>query len=198
MDAKFRMDAFNVFNHINAGNPSRRHLVGTGPINSKPQAACPTAIAVHASLNSHFAFSSNSAKEPQQTARGSFGSPLLLKIASESELSERPALARRDCDLIDLDIKKQELMSRAFAAALLFACLTASVRAQEPQSASGAEAVAPPPATVDSAQALAAKGRLDQAMTELDQLAASIAGTCRRGAAAGHHLLSAGAVSPSH
>ncbi|MGA8730603.1 MAG: tetratricopeptide repeat protein [Terracidiphilus sp.] len=61
-------------------------------------------------------------------------------------------------------------MSRAIAAALLFACLTASVRAQEPQSASGAEAVAPPPATVDSARALAAKGRLDQAMTELDQL----------------------------
>ena len=62
-------------------------------------------------------------------------------------------------------------MSRAFAAAFLFACLMAQGRAQEAQGASATGAVASAPATFDSAQALAAKGRLDQAMIQLDQLA---------------------------
>jgi predicted Zn-dependent protease len=62
-------------------------------------------------------------------------------------------------------------MSRAIAAAFLFACLMAQGRAQEAQGASATGVVASAPATFDSAQALAAKGRLDQAMIQLDQLA---------------------------
>jgi len=39
--AKFRMDAFNVFNHINAGNPNNGDIFGTGPINSEAQGCVP-------------------------------------------------------------------------------------------------------------------------------------------------------------
>jgi predicted Zn-dependent protease len=60
---------------------------------------------------------------------------------------------------------------------MLLACIAplllvilAAAQAQEPQNASGGAAAAPP--TFASAQALAGKGRLDQAMGQLDQLAA--------------------------
>jgi hypothetical protein len=38
---KFRMDAFNVFNHINAGNPNNGDIFGTGPINSEAAGCVP-------------------------------------------------------------------------------------------------------------------------------------------------------------
>ncbi len=41
VDAKFRMDAFNVFNHINAGNPNNGDIFGTGPINSEAAGCVP-------------------------------------------------------------------------------------------------------------------------------------------------------------
>ena len=63
-------------------------------------------------------------------------------------------------------------MSRVIAAALLFGFLMTVGPAQEPQGASTAGGATTSPATLESAQALAAKGRLDQAMTQLDQVAA--------------------------
>ena len=39
--AKFRMDAFNVFNHINAGNPYNGDIFSTGPINSEANGCVP-------------------------------------------------------------------------------------------------------------------------------------------------------------
>ncbi len=39
--ANFRMDAFNVFNHINAGNPNNDDIFGTGPINGEAQGCVP-------------------------------------------------------------------------------------------------------------------------------------------------------------
>lgn len=63
-------------------------------------------------------------------------------------------------------------MSRVIAAALLFGYLMAPGQAQEPQGASATGGKTTSPATFESAKALAAKGRLDQALTQLDQLAA--------------------------
>ncbi len=37
----FRMDAFNVFNHINAGNPSNNDIFGNGPINGEAAGCFP-------------------------------------------------------------------------------------------------------------------------------------------------------------
>ncbi len=62
-------------------------------------------------------------------------------------------------------------MSRVIAAALLFGNLITPGQAQEPQSASAAGGMITSPVTFESAKTLAAKGRLDQAMTQLDQLA---------------------------
>jgi hypothetical protein len=39
---KFRMDAFNVFNHINPGNPNNTDIFGTGPINSEAPGCVPS------------------------------------------------------------------------------------------------------------------------------------------------------------
>ncbi len=66
-------------------------------------------------------------------------------------------------------------MFRPFVSALVFALLIVSGQAQAPPpgaSPSGAAADAAPAPTFASAQALAARGRLDQAMAQLDQLAA--------------------------
>ena len=41
MSAMFRMDAFNVFNHINAGNPSNSDIFGNGPINGEAAGCFP-------------------------------------------------------------------------------------------------------------------------------------------------------------
>lgn len=41
MSANIRMDAFNVFNHINAGNPNHGDIFGTGPINSEAPGCYP-------------------------------------------------------------------------------------------------------------------------------------------------------------
>ena len=38
---KFRMDAFNVFNHINAGNPNNDDIFGSGVISSEAPNAAP-------------------------------------------------------------------------------------------------------------------------------------------------------------
>jgi hypothetical protein len=39
--AKFRMDAFNVFNHINAGNPNNDDIFGTGIIQGEAAGCVP-------------------------------------------------------------------------------------------------------------------------------------------------------------
>ncbi|MFZ0744113.1 MAG: tetratricopeptide repeat protein [Terracidiphilus sp.] len=69
-------------------------------------------------------------------------------------------------------------MFRAIATALAFSSLFIPGQAQKPQSSSAAGTGAAStgkdglaPATFESAQALAAKGRIDQAMVQLDQLA---------------------------
>ena len=41
VSAMFRMDAFNVFNHINAGNPSNSDIFGNGPINGEAAGCFP-------------------------------------------------------------------------------------------------------------------------------------------------------------
>jgi hypothetical protein len=41
VNALFRMDAFNVFNHINAGNPSNSDIFGNGPINGEAAGCVP-------------------------------------------------------------------------------------------------------------------------------------------------------------
>jgi predicted Zn-dependent protease len=65
-------------------------------------------------------------------------------------------------------------MQRTFITALLIALLTLAARAQAPQDAtqSGDESQAPPPTPFEVAQDLAARGRLDKALAQLDQLAA--------------------------
>jgi len=41
VQAMFRMDAFNVFNHINAGNPSNSDIFGNGPVNGEAAGCYP-------------------------------------------------------------------------------------------------------------------------------------------------------------
>ena len=41
INTSFRMDAFNAFNHINAGNPNNGDIFGTGPISGEAPAASP-------------------------------------------------------------------------------------------------------------------------------------------------------------
>ena len=65
-------------------------------------------------------------------------------------------------------------MFRAFLGALAFAFLVLPSHGQEPQSASASGPDTSVPVTFVSAQALAAKGQLDQAMAQLDQLAARL------------------------
>jgi predicted Zn-dependent protease len=62
-------------------------------------------------------------------------------------------------------------MFRTIVTALILVISMASVHAQAPQGASAAGAGAAPVPTFESARALAGKGRLDQAMAQLDQLA---------------------------
>lgn len=62
-------------------------------------------------------------------------------------------------------------MFRPFVTALFFSVSVISVCAQAPPGASAAGAAAAPVPTFESAQALAGKGRLEQAMAQLDQLA---------------------------
>jgi predicted Zn-dependent protease len=62
-------------------------------------------------------------------------------------------------------------MFRSSLAAIILAFVTLAIRAQAPQNSSLASGDAAPPVTFESAQELAAKGRLDKAMAELDQLA---------------------------
>jgi tetratricopeptide (TPR) repeat protein len=65
-------------------------------------------------------------------------------------------------------------MFRAIVIALFFAGLSCSCGPQTPQGgASGGSDLAPPP-TIESARELAGSGRLDQAVAQLDQLAAQI------------------------
>jgi len=65
-------------------------------------------------------------------------------------------------------------MFRAFISALLFSVLTLCCGAQSPQNptppVAGDSAVPPEPTPFEAAQALAAKGRLDQALAKLDAL----------------------------
>jgi predicted Zn-dependent protease len=63
-------------------------------------------------------------------------------------------------------------MIRAVIAAVLFLFSTGAVRAQGSQTASQSGANPAPVPTLESAKELAGKGRLDQAMAQLDQLAA--------------------------
>ena len=55
---KFRMDAFNAFNHITAGNPGGDMEGRSAPSVVKVAVAAPATIADRVSLSSLFAFSS--------------------------------------------------------------------------------------------------------------------------------------------
>src|ERR1039457_3507045 len=65
-------------------------------------------------------------------------------------------------------------MLRTFITALLLSLLTLAAVAQAPRNAtpSGDEATPPAPTPFEVAQDLAARGRLDKALAQLDQLAA--------------------------
>jgi predicted Zn-dependent protease len=63
-------------------------------------------------------------------------------------------------------------MYRPFFITIVFGALLGSLAAQSVPDAPPANPDAPPPPSFDSAKALAGKGRLDQAMAQLDQLAA--------------------------
>jgi tetratricopeptide (TPR) repeat protein len=65
-------------------------------------------------------------------------------------------------------------MFRAFVAAIFFAFVIIPGRAQTTQSTAASSAESVPPVTVQSAQGLAAEGRLEQAMVQLDHLAAQL------------------------
>jgi len=67
---KFRMDAFNVFNHINPGNPG-------SDIDRKATSPARDLAAILATWNSHFAFSSNSRRNCNLNTRGA-SAPLVL------------------------------------------------------------------------------------------------------------------------
>jgi tetratricopeptide (TPR) repeat protein len=70
-----------------------------------------------------------------------------------------------------LNYKGQEFMFRTFATALSLFIPIAICQAQAPSSPSSADVDAIPAVTFETAQELAAKGRLDKAMAQLEQLA---------------------------
>src|SRR6266568_5712711 len=74
--------------------------------------------------------------------------------------------------LRELNCKLRTNMFRAFFIALPFFLPIASVEAQAPQSETPSASAPAPTVSFETAQELAAKGRLDKAMAQLDQLAA--------------------------
>ncbi len=171
--AKFRMDAFNAFNHINAGNPNNTDIFGTGHISGAAQLGS-SGTSDRVSLEFSCAY-------PVLTARGSRTNP-------GGELRLPSFFARNDAhdSRILVRVKLNSSGQLCFASSPLQFFYRSSNRRTpgQPHQAAAPSADSPASAvTFETAQELAGKGRLDAAMAQLDQLAAAEPGARRRRAA---------------
>ena len=172
------------------GQPGRQHRVRRATITGQERRRF-----APVSSNSPSAFSSNFARGAATELEGSFGSPLFFgraQIGGGLRFVAAPTCHLRR----GVKLQEQDSLCSAYSLPHFsshFSWLRCQAQAPQGASSAGAERSAAPLSS--RPRRWPGKGRLDQAMAELDQLAAQNARAGRRGAAAGHHLLPAGAVS---